>query len=260
MIQGAFGSSGAYSAYGTHIGYKTGNNARAEGSSGGGAAGQLDPIARVAAAAMPIPAQTAAREPAAQAMPTPVAASAALPMQTQPSAAMIPDAADNRYMAPELAVRGRILPFAKEGALPADKVAQSSQAIKADGMEQLDESTECQTCKERKYQDESGDGSVSFQNPQSIDKSVLTATVRGHEMEHVQHEQAKAVREGRKVVSQSVTLHTAICPDCGDTYVSGGTTRTVTMADNSQTLSEQQAKQQAEEEDNGFLANMLFPA
>ena len=43
-------------------------------------------------------------------------------------------------------------------------------------------------------------------------------------------EQAKAQREDRKVVSQSVTIHTAICPECGDVYVSGGTTRTTTMA------------------------------
>ena len=41
-------------------------------------------------------------------------------------------------------------------------------------------------------------------------------------------EQAKAVQEDREVISQSVTMHTAICPECGKTYVSGGTTRTVT--------------------------------
>ena len=51
-------------------------------------------------------------------------------------------------------------------------------------------------------------------------------------MEHVTREQAKARREDRKVVSQSVTYHTAICPECGKTYVSGGTTRTVTKANN----------------------------
>ncbi len=30
------------------------------------------------------------------------------------------------------------------------------------------------------------------------------------------------------MVSQSVTIHTAICPECGDTYVAGGETTTVT--------------------------------
>ena len=46
-------------------------------------------------------------------------------------------------------------------------------------------------------------------------------------MEHVSHAQAKAQREDEKILSQSVTYHTAICPECGRTYLSGGTTRTV---------------------------------
>ena len=58
--------------------------------------------------------------------------------------------------------------------------------------------------------------------------------MRGHELEHVAHEQAKAQREDRKVVSQTVALHTDICPECGRVYVSGGTTRTVTKADNTE--------------------------
>ena len=33
---------------------------------------------------------------------------------------------------------------------------------------------------------------------------------------------------GREVVFQTVTIHNAICPECGRIYVSGGTTRTVT--------------------------------
>ena len=47
-------------------------------------------------------------------------------------------------------------------------------------------------------------------------------------MEHVVREQAKAQREGRAVISQTVTIHTGICPECGSVYVSGGTTRTTT--------------------------------
>jgi ribosomal protein L32 len=50
-------------------------------------------------------------------------------------------------------------------------------------------------------------------------------------MEHVVREQAKAQREGRRVINQSVSIHTAICPECGKTYVSGGTTRTTTAAE-----------------------------
>ena len=68
--------------------------------------------------------------------------------------------------------------------------------------------------------------------------------MRGHENEHVVREQAKARQDDRKVVSQSVTYHTAICPECGKAYVSGGTTRTVTKADNNQ-----QAEQQPQRQD-----------
>jgi hypothetical protein len=52
--------------------------------------------------------------------------------------------------------------------------------------------------------------------------------VSAHESQHVQHEQTKAMREGRKVVFQSVQIHTEICPECGRGYVSGGKTTTIT--------------------------------
>ena len=106
------------------------------------------------------------------------------------------------------------------------------------------EEGECQTCKERKYQDGSDDPGVSFKTPTNIAPEQAASTVRGHENEHVVREQAKAQREDRKVVSQSVTYHTSICPECGKVYVSGGTTRTVTKADNSQ-----QPEQQNENQD-----------
>lgn len=92
------------------------------------------------------------------------------------------------------------------------------------------EEGECQTCKERKYQDESDDPGVSYQTPTNIAPEQAAAAVRGHEQEHVTREQAQAQREDREVVSQSVTIHTAICPECGKVYVSGGTTRTTTRA------------------------------
>ena len=87
---------------------------------------------------------------------------------------------------------------------------------------------ECQTCKNRKYQDGSDDSGVSYQTPTHISKGAAASAVRGHENEHVVREQAKAKREGKEVVSQSVQIHTSICPECGDVYVSGGTTRTTT--------------------------------
>ena len=90
----------------------------------------------------------------------------------------------------------------------------------------------CETCKNRTYKDVSDDPSVSFQTPTHISPGQAASMVMAHESEHVSHEQAKADREGREVISQSVTLETSICPECGRVYVSGGVTRTVTAEDN----------------------------
>ena len=91
---------------------------------------------------------------------------------------------------------------------------------------------ECQTCKNRKYVDQSDDPSVSFQTPTNISPGQSAAVVMSHELEHVANEQARAEKEGRKIVSQTVSLSMAVCPECGRSYVSGGTTRTVTKSDN----------------------------
>jgi hypothetical protein len=99
------------------------------------------------------------------------------------------------------------------------------------GIEELMEARECQTCKNRKYVDGSNDPSVSYQSPTHIGPGESASKVMAHEREHVTNEQSKAQREDRKVVSQTVTLSTAICPECGRVYVSGGVTRTVTAAD-----------------------------
>ena len=108
---------------------------------------------------------------------------------------------------------------------------------------------ECQTCKERKYQDGSDDMGVSFQTPTNVKPEQAASAVRGHEMEHVYREQAKADREGREVVSQSVTMHTGICPECGKSYVSGGTTRTVTRAETDSAAQQQELARQSQEEE-----------
>ena len=112
---------------------------------------------------------------------------------------------------------------------------EESDPLKAEGEEsktaqEVVEESDCQTCKNRKYQDGSDDPGVSFKTATRIAPEQAASAVRGHEQEHVVREQAKARREDRKVVSQSVTIHTAICPECGKVYVSGGTTRTTTMA------------------------------
>ena len=127
----------------------------------------------------------------------------------------------------EMAVRMRIRYDGEdEPSVPVDEDA--SQGV--EGAQKALEEGKCETCEKRKYQDGSYDMGVSFQTPTRVDPDQAASAVRGHEMEHVVREQAKAQREDRKVVSQSVTLHTAICPECGKTYISGGTTRTTTAA------------------------------
>ena len=146
----------------------------------------------------------------------------------------------------EMAVRMRIKymgddPAGQKSALGADQLKDPALENTKSPQEVMEEG-ECQTCKERKYQDGSDDPGVSFKTPTNIAPEQAASAVRGHENEHVVREQAKARREDRKVVSQSVTYHTDICPECGKTYVSGGTTRTVTKAADSQ-----QAQQQPKE-------------
>ena len=136
----------------------------------------------------------------------------------------------------EMAVRGRIQYVDPDSLLQeAAGETKSAQEVMAEG--------ECQTCKERKYQDGSNDPGVSYQTPTNIDPAQAASAVRGHEQEHVVREQAKAQREGREVVSQSVTLHTDICPECGKVYISGGTTRTTTREAQVAQLYQQQEEQ-----------------
>ena len=84
---------------------------------------------------------------------------------------------------------------------------------------------ECETCKSRKYQDGS-DEMVSFKSASHINPNAAASVVRGHEQEHVNNAFSKAAQENGRVISASVSIHTAVCPECGRTYVSGGTTNT----------------------------------
>ena len=84
---------------------------------------------------------------------------------------------------------------------------------------------ECQTCKNRKYQDGS-DEMVSFKSPRHVSPEASGTAVRAHEQEHVSNAYTKAASGNGKVLSASVTLKTAICPECGRSYVAGGTTQT----------------------------------
>lgn len=84
---------------------------------------------------------------------------------------------------------------------------------------------ECQTCENRKYQDGS-DEMVSFKSPAHISPEAAAGVVRAHEQEHVSNAYKQAELKGGKVMRASVTLKTAICPECGRSYVAGGTTST----------------------------------
>ena len=84
---------------------------------------------------------------------------------------------------------------------------------------------QCQTCKNRKYQDGS-DEMVSFKSAAHISPESSASRVMAHEQEHVSNAYSRAAKAGGKVVSASVSLKTAICPECGRSYVAGGATST----------------------------------
>ena len=112
---------------------------------------------------------------------------------------------------------------------------------------------ECQTCKNRKYQDASDDPGVSFKSAAKVGPEGAAAAVRGHEYEHVYRNQAKAAREGKEVVYQSVRIKTAICPECGDSYVAGGETTTVTKTkpETAEPAEQKDSAEPADEAKNG---------
>ena len=89
----------------------------------------------------------------------------------------------------------------------------------------LSSPAECETCKNRKYQDGSEE-MVSFKSAQHISPNAAAARVRGHEAEHVSNAYKEAAQHNGKVLQASVALKTAVCPECGRVYVCGGVTAT----------------------------------
>lgn len=67
-----------------------------------------------------------------------------------------------------------------------------------------------------------------MKSPTHLSTAEAGAAVSAHENEHVVREQAEASEEGREVVAESVRIFTAVCPECGRNYVSGGETTVVT--------------------------------
>lgn len=93
--------------------------------------------------------------------------------------------------------------------------------------EDVDNDRECETCENRTYVDGSDENDVSFQTPGHIAPEAAASKVMAHEQEHVRNAYQEDSKEGKELVSASISLKTDICPECGKTYVSGGETRTV---------------------------------
>lgn len=113
-------------------------------------------------------------------------------------------------------------------------------AVATDTIGRTSSPEECQTCKKRKYMDGS-DENVSYKAPSHISPNAAGSAVRAHESEHVANAYDKAAENNGKVLSASVSIHTAVCPECGRTYVSGGTTTTtIRYSDESNPYQKQQ--------------------
>ena len=98
---------------------------------------------------------------------------------------------------------------------------------RADSLEPM---TGCSACESRRYVDKSNDSSVSYQTPTNLNPQTAAVAIASHEREHVTNEQARAQRENREIVDQTVTIQYSTCPECNTMYPSGGTTRTTSIS------------------------------
>lgn len=135
----------------------------------------------------------------------------------------------NQGYKPDHSSIGGLVPGSKEtdetGKSPRGEKAQRKEETQKDGFRKKEPGEECQTCKNRKYKDGS-DENVSFKAAAHISPEAAASRVRAHEEEHVANAYSKAEQKGGEVLSVSVRIETSICPECGKSYVSGGTTST----------------------------------
>ena len=103
----------------------------------------------------------------------------------------------------------------------------------------------CETCENRTYQDGS-DEMVSFKTPTKISPEQAYGKVLSHEKEHVANAVAEGSKPNKELVSATVTLKTDICPECGRSYIAGGTTTTVMKTYNSDPYSQNRKSYEAE--------------
>lgn len=90
----------------------------------------------------------------------------------------------------------------------------------------VNEVTECATCESRMYVDGSDESDVSFKAPGHISPEQSYSKVLSHEQEHVSNAIAKGNEPNARLISASVSLKMATCPECGRCYVAGGLTKT----------------------------------
>lgn len=122
-------------------------------------------------------------------------------------------------------------------------IKNSDDPNKTDSTNRPSSPEECQTCKNRKYADGS-DENVSYKSAAHIAPGAAGNAVRAHEGEHVSNAYTKASQNNGKVISASVSIHTSVCPECGRTYVSGGTTNTMIKYPNESNPYQQERKSQ----------------
>ena len=75
--------------------------------------------------------------------------------------------------------------------------------------------------------DGSDEGNVSFKSPGHIAPEASAGVVMSHEKEHVANARREGNKPGNELISASISIKTAICPECGRSYVAVGTTRTL---------------------------------
>ena len=103
----------------------------------------------------------------------------------------------------------------------------------------------CETCENRRYQDASNE-QVSYKAPGKIRPQEAYGKVMSHEKEHVANAVAEGTKPGKELVSASVSLKMDICPDCGRSYVAGGTTTTIMKTYKGDAYSQNQKSYEAE--------------
>lgn len=116
---------------------------------------------------------------------------------------------------------------------------------------------ECETCENRKYQDGSNEADVSFKSATNVSPEAAASAVRSHEQQHVSNAYQKAEKDNGEVLSATVAIHTSICPECGRTYVSGGTTRTTIKYTNEENPYQKDLKAQHASVLSGANINMI---